>query len=131
MTWTVDNVHGRPLAFIGLHPHAAVKGAWLTRRAAEFRKSMRALEEKVTELLEEYGEDLDVVVVGDLNYPDRKDTRYWTPRRVFGRLGLQYVAVGIDWMAWSKGLRLVDQTVINAADNGQDHPWIEGEFERV
>lgn len=131
LAWTVDNVQGKPLATIALHPHASVKDAWGSPRAAEYRKAMRALVRLVRELRALYGADLDIVVLGDLNYPDIADGRTWAPRQVFKRLGLSFVNEGVDWVAYSKGLALVSKQIISRKANGQDHPWVEAELRRV
>ena len=130
MSWTVDILDGRALAVIGIHPHAAVKEAWQSDRAREFRRAMSHLEALVLTLREKYGANLDVVVMGDLNYPDVDDDRYWTPGAVFERLGLGSVSRHIDWVAHSKGLRREGVEIVDKDENGQDHPWIEVEFSR-
>jgi len=83
------------------------------------------LAKKVHELRKTYGSGLDIVVLGDLNYPDQKDGRYWAPRQVFTRLGMKWVSRGLDWVAYSKSLKLEDVEFISPSENGQDHPWIE------
>lgn len=127
LSYSVDNVHGESLAVIALHPHAAVRGAWDTDRAKEFRQSMQALAGLIKHLREKHP-GIDIVVLGDLNYPDVSDDRTWTPGAVFDRLGFKSVVRGIDWVAYSKGLKKVSVRVTR--DNGQDHPWIEVEFSR-
>lgn len=128
MSWTVDVVDGKPLAIIGIHPHAVVVRAWDSDRAREFRRSMRRLQALVRLLRIRYGDDLDIVILGDLNYPAVDDGRHWTPVALAKRLGLRYVNRGLDWVLYSRGLRREARTIIR--DNGQDHPWIEVEFSR-
>lgn len=130
LSYSVDEVDGELEAVIALHPNAAVKDAWDSDRAEKFRQSMEVLENLVIRLRRKYGADLDIIILGDLNYPDVDDKRYWTPRAVFERLNLSWTSKHIDWVAWSKGLTLVKRTVIEKEENGQDHPWIEVEFRR-
>lgn len=128
MVWSVDKVHGKPLAVIGLHPHAAVMNAWESDRAAEYRRGMRRLRRLVRMLRRAYGDDLDIVIMGDLQYRDIDDGRALAPRALLRDMGFSYVSKGIDWVAWSAGLQKVGATVIR--DNGQDHPWVEVELAR-
>lgn len=131
LSYSIDNVHGRPLAVIAMHPHAAVRNAWDSDRAREYRKSMRRLHRLVVTLRETHGADLDIVIMGDLQYPDLNgDNKVWTPRYLFERLGMSWASKGIDWVAWSSGLRVEDVKVISKDANGQDHPWIEVELSR-
>lgn len=137
ISYSVDYVNGQMLAMIGFHPNAAVRNAWSTDRAEKYRESMEELEQLVIRLRRAYGKDLDIVILTDANYPDVKDDRYWSPRNTFIRLGLSWYDRGIDWVAHSKGLKRVSVRVIPKGDNlaagqnGQDHPWIEVEFEQV
>lgn len=131
VTFTVDMLHGKPLATIGLHPNAAVRNDWQSDRAKKYRDNMREFHALVLELREEYGDDLDIVVTGDLQYTSADEVRDWSPRDVFDRLDLRWVATGLDWVGFSEGLRLVDWDIIPASANGQDHAWIEAEFDRV
>lgn len=132
LAWSIDNVHGRPLLHVTLHPHAAVRDRWDSDRAREFRRSLHALQTFIRTMRSEHGADLDIVISADMNYPNVPDgNRHFTPRNVFDRLDLDFVVDGIDWVAYSKGLRVVDSTVIPKGSNGQDHPWIEVELARV
>jgi len=131
ITWSIDGVNGKPLAVIGLHPHAGVWTNWNSDRAVKYRRNMRRLEALVRLLRIRYGADLDIVVMGDLNYPNVRDGRHRAPRQVFTRLGMSWVSNGVDWVAFSKTLRLVDSQIIPKGTNGQDHPWLEVELERV
>ena len=130
LSYTVDIVDGKPLAVVGMHAHAVVRNSWKTERAEEFRKSMHELELVIRGLREEFGNDLDIVFIGDLNYPNVTDGRYWVPARVFNRLRMKTFVRGVDYLAWSEGLERVDVEVIPREVNGQDHPWIEGTFRR-
>ena len=131
LSYTVDRVDGQPLAVIGIHPNAAVKDHWNSDRAEEYRQSMRVLVKTVRYLRRKYGRTLDVIIVGDLNHPDEPASREWAPVDVFLKLNMDSVNRGVDWIAWSAGLRKVGPaTVISEDENGQDHPWIEIQFER-
>lgn len=130
VTYSLDMLRGRPLLLIGLHPNAAVRHAWGTDRAEKYRDNMKECYELVEQMREEHGEDLDVVITGDLQYTAADPVRDWSPRDLFRRLGMDdWVAAGLDWVAVGGGLNIVDWTTIR--DNGQDHPWIEVEVDRV
>lgn len=131
ITWTIDNFQGRPLAMIGIHPNAAVRRNWRSDRAKAYRKSMQELHLLVGRLRAQYGHDLDIAILGDMNYPEVTDGREWTPRWTFNDLGLDWIDEGIDWVAYSSGLKVVSKRKIPTRVNGQDHPWLEVEFRRV
>lgn len=132
ITVSVDNLWGSPLAIIGLHPHAAVRNSWGSDRAAKYRDYMREVHETVRDLRFTYGDDLDIVITGDLQYTAGDPVRDWSPRDLFNRLDMHVVATqGLDWVAVSDGLHLVDFEVITTGANGQDHPWLEVELERI
>lgn len=131
ITWALHRVQGEKLAIIGFHPHAAVRHAWDSDRAEAYRQGMASLERLVERLRNVHGEDLDIVIVGDFNYPNVEDGRQYAPRALFESLGMNFIARGIDWIAWSKGLKREKIRVIAKAKNGQDHPWVEGTFSRA
>lgn len=133
LVFTVDMLNGKPLAHISIHPHAVVRDAddWASDRGKKYRDAMNELRTVVLELREEYGDDLDIVVTGDLQYRQTDPARVRSPKHIFRDLDLSWIAVGIDWMAYSEGLKLVDTVVVPTEVNGQDHPWIEGTFERA
>ena len=133
IVWTVDEMHGRPLAHVSVHPNAVVSSQkdWDSDRGEKYRDAMGALYDTVVRLRKTYGKSLDVVVTGDLQYRRTDDDRPGSPRDIFRRLNLNWTVTGIDWMAHSDGLRLVDTVIIPPEVNGQDHPWIEGTFEQI
>lgn len=131
MAYSVDLMHGEPLATIALHPHAAVRNDWDSVRAEEYRKSMRILIRTVRHLREKYGPELAIIIQGDLNYPNVDDDVFMAPRAVFRRLRMDYVTEGLDWVVYSRNLQVVSKRIIGQAENGQDHPWIEVEFARA
>lgn len=113
------------LEVIAMHPHADIVGHPPDLpRVVEYRRSMQRLEHRIEQALD--GGRL-VIVSGDLNYPDRLGPN-WTPREVFARLGLRTRAVGVDWVAWSPELVLVDFAQLGREQTRQDHPWLRATF---
>lgn len=127
LAFTVDNLHGKPLAHISLHPHAVVREAddWASDRGIKYRGAMNELRLVVEYLRGKYGADLDIVVTGDLQYRQTDPARKNSPKDVFRDLGLSWVATGIDWVAVSESLVIVNTVIVPTQVNGQDHPWIE------
>lgn len=85
------------------------------------------------------GEGRDLSVTGDFNWrlhDNDADFHVWehSPKAMFGRLGLDYVTTGLDWLAWSKrSLRRVGRLVVldpGHDGNGADHPWIVARLRR-
>lgn len=132
LAFSVAMIQGKPLAHISVHPHAVVRSDtdWRSDRGEKYRDAMKELYRTVIELRAEHGEDLDIIITGDLQYRKGDPARAWSPKAVFDALDLEWVATGIDWMAHSSGLRRVKTVVVPTEVNGQDHPWIEGTFER-
>jgi hypothetical protein len=57
----------------------------------------------------------------------------WSPQACFKKLGLRSFETGLDYLAWTEGLRLTaDPRIIErgTSENPSDHPWIVGTFER-
>ena len=127
IVWVIYRVGGHngfPVLHVALHPHAAVQGAWGTKRAAQYRREMRKLVALVRlQRIKHPG--LRVTVTGDLNYHPTGPVRPWSPKDVFAKLGLSYTANGLDWIAWSTDLDTVGAArAIPPRDNGQDHDWL-------
>lgn len=83
-------------------------------------------------------EQREIFVTGDFNYRkyDTPEFRLWeySPQKLFQKNGLEFFEQGLDYLAWSTGVRLrSDIRVIPTTDplNGSDHPWLVGEFKRV
>lgn len=133
LAFSVDNFDGKPLAHISIHPHAVVRDQkdWDSDRGKKYRDAMRELYNTVLDLREKYGEDLDIVITGDLQYRQGDPARGWSPKDVFRALDMSWVAVGIDWIAFSENLTCVKTVVVPVEVNGQDHPWLEGTFQRA
>lgn len=131
--FSVDNLRGRPVVTIGLHPNAAVRkpGRWRTDRASKYRDYMKETRQVVEQLRAHYGNKLEVVIMGDLQWTAGDPIHKHTPRHLFDKLDMKWISRGLDWVAVSDGLRIVDWDVIPTAINGQDHPWIEVELEFI
>lgn len=132
LTWVRYKHGGRNYCLINLHPNAAVQnratGNVLNTsmaRVKQYLKSMRALER---EIKQQRADGYIVVVTGDLNFrvktQDGKPWK-WSPEAVFARTGLDYYAVGLDYIAWDKkNLRRKRVRTIPVSRTGSDHPWI-------
>lgn len=113
------------LEVVGMHPHADIIGHPPDLpRVVEYRRSMQRLRHRLAQALDA---GRLVIFSGDLNYPARPGPM-WTPREVFGQLGLRTWAVGVDWVAWSPELVCVDREVIGRDRTRQDHPWLRATF---
>ena len=103
------------------------------RRAAAMVSAAEKLEAQIRVLI---AEGRQVIVAGDFNYRLHKGSEFklWdhSPAAIFERLNMPYRAVGLDWMAWTRGLRLMGFTSLPAgkAPNLSDHPWLVGRFKR-
>lgn len=71
------------------------------------------------------------IVSGDLNLADHSREDY-SPHVIFERQNMLVWHHGIDWIAYDKELKLVDQIVIPPGEQGrgQDHPWLIAKFEK-
>lgn len=91
----------------------------------------------------QHGEGREGWVHGDFNYRSMNlaagwalnDSELWryAPQRVFDSAGLGWYENGLDYLAWTRGLRRTgDVRVIPrlSAANMSDHPWLVGTFER-
>ena len=103
------------------------------RRAAAMVGAAEKLEGKIRELIDEGRE---VFVTGDFNYRIHSGAQFhlwdYSPEAIFNRLGMPFRGVGLDWMAWTPGMRLIDFKVLpkGKAPNLSDHPWLIGRFKR-
>lgn len=131
--WKQD---GKQNVLLNCHLHAVVQnrttGKPLKRgikRIQEYIKSIKEIEEEINAQLRD---GYNVIVCGDLNY--RKYNvpgfRYWrySPQKMFARTGLKYHQHGLDYVAWSSGLKKVSIRMIPKERTGSDHPWTIANF---
>lgn len=75
-----------------------------------------------------------VFVTGDFNYRRPRlgvKLWYWSPQEIFTRCGLAHREDGLDYIAWSRDMRLAKYTVIRpGAVNKSDHPWLIADLRR-
>lgn len=119
-------------AHLATHTNAALQGprgnVLDNERTRVTEKAMREIEAKLHALI---AEGRQVVVTGDFNYRTfhTPDFRYWeySPQMMFKRLHMKYHEEGLDYLAWTPGLKLHEPVrVIPASSqlNASDHPWL-------
>lgn len=131
LTWVRYEFGGKKYVIINIHPNAAVQnkktGKFLSKkikRVREYIKSMKELEE---EIKAQKADGFIPIVTGDLNFRDIKSAAFvrWSPTAVFKRNGMEFQAVGLDYVAWdSRRLTKKRLKVIQSSQTGSDHPWI-------
>lgn len=129
LTWVRFEFKGRKYCLINIHPNAVVQnkktGGFLKglKRVREYKKSMRQLEQ---EIKAQQNDGFAVLVTGDLNWrPIGQRVFKWSPVAVFERNGLEFVNVGVDYVAWqSNAFKMHGKFVIPKGENGSDHPWV-------
>lgn len=136
LTWQF-RASKRKTAHINTHWNAAIQDRPTGRLKASARsKAMnnagRRLEAVIRLLLMQ---GYDVIVTGDFNYRSDKDASrawYYSPENIFKRTGLKWHNDGLDWIAWSKGLKKKNIKTIQPGHDGNrsDHPWFIGDFSR-
>lgn len=116
-------------AVINTHTNAAVQNRETKqplpktiRRVAEFIAGMIVLEAMIRRAKKECNY---VVLTGDLNYRVVK-TGIWkfSPQALFARTKMDFVVEGLDYIAFSRNLRVKNKRVIPPVKGGHDHPWI-------
>lgn len=131
LTWVRFEFRGKKYVLINMHPNAAVQnkktGRFLSKkikRVREYIKSMKELEE---EIKAQKADGFIPIVTGDLNFRNIKAAAlvHWSPTSVFNRNGMNFHAVGLDYVAWdSRRLSKKRIRVIPRSRTGSDHPWI-------
>jgi len=84
-------------------------------------------------------EGRDVIVGGDFNYRvgAKSGNWYYAPENIFKRCRMKFHHEGLDYLAWSRGLRHDGVHVVMPnpsnpqALNRSDHPWLYADFEWV
>lgn len=133
INWEVTSVgkrghfRARNVLTITVHAHALLKDADHTRWG-KTQALMDRLETLVNEKKDKYGSKLVVVIMGDFNYAETWEDRYWAPEQVFKRLGLQWLARGVNWIAFNNRVTPVAKSVIPKNKSGQDHPWFNAKW---
>lgn len=141
---TIVRFHNRLTGRKGAHAHthwnAGLQGPHGNMLDNDRVKAAEVGSERMEHALQEllFGEGRDVQVTGDFNWrlhDNDKGFHVWThsPKAMFDRLGLTYVTSGLDWMAWSKGIKRVGTTQVippGHEGNGSDHPWIVARLRR-
>lgn len=113
----------RNVLTVTVHAHALLKDSESTRWG-KTQALMERLENLVEEKKRKYGSKLAIVIMGDFNYAVSWEDRKWAPEQVFKRLGLQWLARGVDWIAFNDRVTPVAKVILSAKSVGQDHPWI-------
>lgn len=128
--WVVVSLFEHPLgkvAHVNIHPNAQVQNKTTARpHVDQYARSVTTLRRLLRFLLRcEYL----VVLTGDLNYRVNKVQDPWSPYLMFDELGMKYRATGIDAVAWSPNLRVVDWKTVPREETGSDHNGLEVDFE--
>lgn len=124
------NVRGTKVAFFNVHLNAAIQskdGAPMLRlkRVRLYREAMKEIEE---EIKSQVADGFEVIIVGDFNYRKYNIAGFkfwkWSPYALFDRNKLTYIARGLDYVAWSKGLANHGTEEIPTSKHGSDHSWL-------
>jgi hypothetical protein len=119
-------------AHLATHTNAAIQGprghVLDNERTKVTARAMREIESTIHALILEGRE---VVVTGDFNYRTHKTPGfvYWefSPQAMFKRLHMKYHEEGLDYLAYTPGLRLhspVRVIPVSSSLNQSDHPWL-------
>lgn len=120
----------RKVAHIATHWNAAIQDRnsgirFDHRRAIAMDAAGRILESTIRSLKDE---GYQVVVTGDFNYRVKGGSDNWkyAPENIFHRQNMRVVRDGLDYLAYTKGLKAENTRVIKAGHgpNHSDHPWI-------
>lgn len=135
-TWLLANTEVGKVAFVNTHMNAAVQAADGTIRlkspnARQYVKHMRRLRRLIKHFQKS---GYRVVVTGDWNYRPKGvvlqgATWLWSPFRVFKKLGLTYTHVGLDGVAFDKGLKMLSRRVVKPV--ASDHRFLMVDLGRV
>lgn len=133
VVWAKVVWRGRKFLLIGWHGNAAIQNrtTWLPMlnlpRVIEYRKEMKLLEAFARRW---QAEGFDPVIGGDGNYRQVAGVPLWfySPERMFKRLGLSYVRRGLDKIAYPPDVDLSDFFTVSAP--GADHPWLVLDLEK-
>jgi hypothetical protein len=120
---------GQKYTFINTHTNAGVQSrttrkplSMRIRRVAQFAKGTMVLEGIVRKA--QLRGDI-VIIVGDLNYRQQRGKGWkFSPQALFNRTRLDFITTGIDYVAFSKKLKLAKKEVIGMDKTGSDHPWL-------
>lgn len=127
-------------AHVATHTNAAIQnrntGALLnSERTRVTAKAMSLIEEQVHKLINEKRQ---VVITGDFNYRTHTTPGFtlWehSPQLTFRRLNMHFHEEGLDYVAWTPGLRLRRPVRVIPAStliNASDHPWLVAELTRL
>lgn len=124
---------GQTYCFINTHLNAAVQGPegrhgrMSLKRVYEYTRSIIALE-AIIRRAKRRGEH--VILVGDLNYRSVPLGNEWffSPHKMFKRVGMTYRDERLDYVAWTGRLRLETYRLVRQTQHGADHPWIIASF---
>lgn len=126
---------GEVYCFINTHLNAAVQGpegrpgnVKRVKRVFEYTQSIIALE-VIIKRAKKRGEH--VILVGDLNFRNVPNGMGWfySPNRLFKRCGMEFRSERLDYVAWTRDLKLKSYHLIPQSKHGADHPWIVAEFD--
>jgi len=120
---------GQTYTFINTHLNAAVQSkatkkplSRSVKRVYEYIRSIIVLESMIKNA-QKRGDI--VILVGDLNYsPVKEGIWRYSPQALFKRTKLDYRAHHIDYIAFTKGLKVKNFTIIPKARTGADHDWL-------
>lgn len=125
---------GQTYCFINTHLNAAVQNRETDKplsrqipRVFEYTRSIVALE-LIIRRAKKRGEH--VILVGDLNYrsvPGGNDW-FYSPHKMFKRVGMTYRDERLDYVAWTGRLKLETYRLVRQTQHGADHPWIIASF---
>lgn len=131
LTWVRYEFKGKKYVLINMHPNAAVQdkatGKFLPKRIVRVREYIKSMKELEEEIVSQKADGFIPIVTGDLNFRDIKlaAAARWSPTAVFKRNGMDFQAVGLDYVAWdARRLTKRGMKVIPTSQTGSDHPWL-------
>lgn len=130
LTAVVVEEGGERYAFLNVHLHASIQNRRTgnplnARRVNQYIKGIQEIERQIG-AYQKAG--YKVIVVGDFNYRIFKVRafRLWrySPQSLFERCGLQFISDKLDYIAFSKSLKIKSRKNIPTSQTGADHPWL-------
>jgi hypothetical protein len=134
MNLVLFTYHGAPMFHAATHWNAALQDR--VTGAIHTGPRVRAMEgafHTMYNVLEKVKREREGFITGDFNYRKPRLASLWefSPQALFTALHMKWFEDGLDYLAWSKGLKETSPVrVISAGTmlNRSDHPWLIGHF---